>query len=163
MSKITIKTDNAPNLLLMVGPTCSGKSTFAKKRASEGYYIVSRDDERESLFGQYRQGTKEEEDVITHIVRGKVIMLLSLDMNVVLDNTHLKETYINDVLRDYRDLADIHIHMMPQLPLNQLNERNALRSATTGKTIPPFVVDAQFKAYGKLITTFRGETYYPRN
>jgi len=163
MNEYKIKTDDTPNLLLMVGPSCSGKSTFARKRAKEGYYIISRDNFREHLFGEYRQGNKEEENMITDMVKGSTIMLLSMGYNVVLDATHLREAYIKDTLTWFGDFADIHIHFMPQVSLETLNERNALRSATTGKTIPAFVIENHFKAFQNLIDTYKGEKFYPRN
>lgn len=152
-----------PNLFILSGPSCSGKSTLAKKKASEeGYYIVSRDDFRLNLFGVYRQGTKEEENLITDLVKGTVITLLSNDKNVVLDNTHLRVSYLSEALSDYNDYADIEFHFMPELPLEVLLERSDLRCATTGKMIPIFVIENQHKAFNTLVTNFKASKLSPR-
>lgn len=153
-----------PQLLILSGPSCSGKSTFSNKRAKESdYKIISRDSFREALFGVYRMGTKAEEAYITDVCKGATILALSLGFNVILDNTHLKLGYIRDAISDFNDYADIHIYFMPELPTDVLLERNGLRNYATGKYIPVDVILNQQKAYKDLISNFKGDKFIPIN
>lgn len=154
--------NNIPNLNILVGPSCSGKSTLARKRADEGYYIVSRDNFREMLFGTYRMGTKEEEKLVSELVKGTVILTLSMGKSVTLDNTHLDLKYIKQALADYNDFADVFISFMSLVETKWLIERSNLRGATTGKYIPANVIEQQNKKYKELTDTYDLETFYPQ-
>lgn len=119
-----------PKLTILVGVSLSGKSTWAKQYCKEnpGTYIVSRDTERESLFGTYRMGSNQEEEMINEICKEKTLTLLSNKKNVILDNTHLKLKYINSHINDFNYLADIEIRVFDYDSLEVLNKRNIERA-----------------------------------
>ena len=86
-------------LYVTIGVPCSGKSTWAKE---QGIRTVSRDTERLSIFGKYRMGSEKEENTITKIVEYKVKQLLRIG-DVILDNTHLKTSLLQDLIDTYKN------------------------------------------------------------
>lgn len=139
-------------ITILVGPSCSYKSTTAKKVLStDNTVILCRDTERENLFFTYRMRTKQEEDLITNILRRKVKNALEQCYDVILDNTHLKLKYINQVINDYNTLADIELYVMQDWPLEILLERNKKRAKETGKFIPEDVIDRQVQNFRQVL------------
>lgn len=143
-------------LTILVGVSCSGKTTWTKEQLEilNGVYRVSRDEERISLFGEYRQGTKSEENVITNIVRDKAISLLRQGYDVILDNTHLRWEYINACIRDYQEYADIEFKIFPAPTKEVMIKRNQVRFQETGVLIPENVMHKQLRAFAELIENY---------
>jgi predicted kinase len=75
-------------LLMMIGPSCAGKSTYAKKHFSS-IAIISSDDIRIESTGSLRNTTSQEE--IFRQVRLRAIDLLKAGSSVVIDATHLRQ------------------------------------------------------------------------
>jgi predicted kinase len=149
-----------PILKVLVGPSCVGKSTWAAKQ--DGYVVVSRDTLREELFGEYRMGSFKEEELITKLSDDIVNRLLEYKRNVILDNTHLKLKYIEDVVEKFNYLADIEVVVF-SLPtdIQVLKDREFNRRLNTDKEIPHNVIDRQINQYKSLIS--QGLTLkYPR-
>lgn len=152
-----------PKLLILVGPPCIGKSTYAKTRVKDNFYIVSRDNFRESLFGEYRVGSKQEEGLVTDLVKMTATKLLTDGHNVILDNTHLKEVYINKAVEDYNHLAEIYVVFMSKVETKELLRRNNTRHEKTGKFIPEDVITSMNESYSNLLAhTYSGRLYYPK-
>ena len=148
-------------LITLVGPSNSGKSTYALNYVNDhpNTYIVSRDSEREALFGHYRQGSKEEEAIITQIVYIKVVHLLKSGCNVILDNCHLNMKYLSRTLEDYDNLANIRFELMPEHSLELLLERNRRREKVTGKYVPERVIKDHHRRYTDLKREFDEGTF----
>ena len=96
-------------LIVLVGPSCSGKTTWATQYVKENTRtaIVSRDTERIILFGEYRMGNKQEETVITQLCNTKTNILLGQKYDVILDNTHLQQKYLDEIVDTFGYIADI--------------------------------------------------------
>lgn len=141
-----------PKLIITIGVSLSGKTTWANQyiKDNPNFYIVSRDIERESLFGEYRMGDKKEETIISEITKQKILALLSQGKDVVLDNTHLKQTYIDQLIRDYSYLADIEFKVFLPLTKIEIIKRNQQRFLETGKMVPEQVIHNQLKDFGQL-------------
>jgi predicted kinase len=152
----------ARKITMLIGPSCSGKSTLAAEMAKQkNTYIVSRDVERLSLFGEYRMGDAKEEAIITEINDEKVLRLLQKKKNVIIDNTHLKQSYIEEVIEKFNYLADIEIHIMDDVETNTLLARNDIREMKTGKSIPDVVIHKHQKQFKALKPTIL-QTSYPK-
>jgi len=152
-------------IIVLVGPSCSGKSTWAEEhcRKNEKTYIVSRDTERIALFGEYRMGDNKEEKIITHMVYEKVSRLLENKCNVILDNTHLKMSYINDIVKRFNYAADIHIKHFEDYTLRQLDIRNFNRGVATGKKIPTKVIKRQVNMHQSMMKQdYYAIIFYPK-
>ncbi len=98
-------------LTLMVGISGSGKSTKAKELALEkSALIINRDKLREMLFG-YTEETIGEyykssdlwllENQISSYQNYLIERALVKDKNVILDNTNLKQSYINEICKKF--------------------------------------------------------------
>lgn len=97
-----------PKILILIGLSGSGKSTFAKKYCAENPYWlrVNRDDIRKSLLKMtladyWKAETnfkKQTESQVNHIQKTSLESALNSHWNVILDNTHLDLTHINEML-----------------------------------------------------------------
>jgi len=93
-----------PKIIILVGPSGSGKSTWAKNYISEPKnkktVIVSRDDIRNSVFGEIDQSYYKSQSVITNeglvseISDRQISACLFKGFDVIADNTHLRLKYI---------------------------------------------------------------------
>lgn len=103
-------------IIVTVGVSCSGKSTWATDfiKKNKGWVRVNRDNLREELTGLkasiYNKSPKSSvEKQINDVQHEQIRYFLSKGMNVIIDNTHLKEKYINEILSKYQHLADIEL------------------------------------------------------
>lgn len=138
-------------LTVLVGPSCSGKTTYAKRliaNSKENWYYISRDSERESVFGEYRMGSNKEEQFITAIVDMKIALFSRLG-NIVLDNTHLNMEDLQVLYDSFKDNPSIklQIAIMPQFSKEELLKRNMKRFWETGKLIPEKIIHRQMVAF----------------
>lgn len=133
---------------ILVGPSCVGKSTVAKRILKyRSPYYISRDTERESCFGTYRMGNKTEEAIITELVYYKISVFQKIGP-LVLDSTHLRLDSL-ERQHNFIDLPKKYV-IFPNIPLLMLVKRNQKRYKETGKLIPLDVLKKQLKAFEKL-------------
>lgn len=127
-------------ILILVGAPGSGKSSFAKYflRTEENWTRVSRDDFRSMQF-QGSRGNERIESVLTFAVEASIEALLLRHCNVIIDATHCKKDYINQYVKRFGHMADIHFKVF-DVPLEELENRCAERETQTGKHIPKNVI-----------------------
>lgn len=135
-----------PKLTLTVGIPCSGKSTWAglQYKDDENTFVVSRDSIRKMMFGLYL-GSHDIENIITESVHKMITLLLTEGHNVILDNTNVRMKYINDAIKKYSPLADIHFKLF-DVSLKDAKVRNIRRKVRTGKFIPEDVLERMHDA-----------------
>lgn len=133
-------------LYVTIGVPCSGKTTWAN---GTGLNTVSRDLERKTIFGEYRMGSFKEEKVITKIVEYKTKQLLKIG-DVILDNTHLKETYLNEIIGTYKN-CNIEFKVFQTPTISEFESRNILRIVNEGKDIPLEVFKKMCKQFQSLV------------
>lgn len=135
-------------IILTIGVSCSGKTTWAKQQMLENnkLYYVSRDEERLSTFGEYGMGNQKEENTITLICQNKIDCLLTLG-DVIVDNTNLDMKYIQHYLDKY---SNVEFKVFPLIDKPTFVERNNERFNKTGKLIPEKVFFKQCKQYNSL-------------
>jgi predicted kinase len=138
-----MKTKN-PQVLILVGAPGSGKSSFAKYhlRTEENWTRVCRDDYRAMHF-QGTKGSERIESVITHAIEASIEAFILNRCNVIIDATHCKKDYINQYVKRFGHLADIHFKVF-DVPLEELEQRCLEREAQTGKHIPKGVIQKYF-------------------
>lgn len=129
-----------PQLLILIGAPGSGKSSFAKYflRTEENWTRVSRDDFRAMQF-QGTRGKEQTEYVLTHVVESSIEAFLLQKWNVLIDATHCKKEYINQYVKRFGHMADIHFKVF-DVPLDELEKRCLEREEQSGKHIPPHVI-----------------------
>lgn len=104
---------------ILVGISGSGKSTYSveKVKNNPGWVRLNRDLYRELLFGAKqsdegyytRQDFRKCEELVSQTLDQAMYDILNKNLNIVLDNTHLRPKYIDNVIRKYNHLADIEI------------------------------------------------------
>ena len=141
-------------IILLVGPPNSGKTTWTKDFMSKNldYVKVSRDDFRQMFFGSWAI-THEMEKVLTNIQNKVIDEFLENGVDVVLDNTHCKLQYINQVIKRYGSEHDI-IFKVFDVDKHTLMERNEYRGRVDGKYIPDTVMEHMISNFIELKNTF---------
>lgn len=90
---------NQNKLVLTVGISASGKSTWANKQNKDEYVNINRDDIRASLFDDFSWGTykfsKKNEEKVTKIQMEMVQHAFINNMHIIISDTNLNEKYRN--------------------------------------------------------------------
>lgn len=139
-----------PKIKILSGIPCSGKSTYTKKYGDK-YTILSRDSIREILYpSNYKQNGKAEEKV-TKVFNNALHTLLMEEKNIIIDNTNVREGYIDSLLNTLKEYPNYIIEIkFFYIPLYRAKYRNILRYIRTGKWIPIKVMNNMFKNYSNL-------------
>lgn len=125
-------------IIVTYGPSLSGKTTWARQYVSTtpNTYLVSRDDERLSLFGEHRPGSKEEESLINSIVVFKIQNLLAKNATVVLDGTFLHKKDFGQLVYNFPNVEIEFKRFDLGEDFTEIAKRNTKRFRETGKLIP---------------------------
>jgi predicted kinase len=145
-----------PKAYILVGIPCSGKSTWTKEYEHEQefvlgrpLYIISRDKYRYLAFGPNYKQNKTDENFITVHSNRMLEKYTLLEYDIIIDNTHCKQEYIDEVIAKIPEGYEIEIKYF-DIPLWKAKIRNILRRIKTGKWIPWKVMEAMYKNYKKL-------------
>jgi predicted kinase len=137
-------------VLILSGCPASGKSTWALNyiQKNQGWVIVSRDSFRYMLKNQ---GFCEPniEKLITKMVNQTVIASLVANQNVIIDNTHVKVEYINNIVSLVEHYADVD-YMFFDVPLKELIHRDSQRERSVGEA----VIRKMYENFEHLKSTF---------
>ncbi len=137
-------------ILILIGVPASGKSTWALNyvRSNDNYIRVSRDDFRYMLKNS---GVCEPkiESMVTDLVNESITQALVRKMNVLLDNTNLKETHIREVIENFKHSADIDFRVF-DISFDKAVERDSNRDKSVGK----LVLTRMYKDYKILMDSF---------
>ena len=122
-------------VLILVGCPASGKTTWALNfiQKNSGWVIIGRDYYRHMLKNQGFCEPKIEK-LISKMMNQSIIAALNANENVIVDNTHVKEKYINDVIELVKYYADVD-YMFFDVPLKTLLERDSARDRTVGEVV----------------------------
>lgn len=149
---------------ILVGIPCSGKSTWCEKEVVKSLKykttypsVLSRDAIRIALFGNnYKQNSAQEDIVTEHFTRKLEQFIFFNDRHLIVDNTHCKEKYIDDILKKVRLYSKDRIEPIKvqiiffDIPLYKAYYRNIVRYLGTGKWIPFEVIKAMKKNFDKI-------------
>jgi predicted kinase len=152
-------------ILVLVGPSGSGKSTFAVEyiKNNPKTIRVNRDDIRKQIVGELKQdyynksNLKELENIVTDIQHQNIRHSLLQGYSVIIDNTHLKSNYIQDIVDKYNHLADI------KLKLFVLDEINCkIRVSNRDSITDTSYIDKQVRDFNTLINKENFKLNYPK-
>lgn len=116
-----------PTILVLIGCPCSGKSTFAE------YYLKFNDalrinrDELRMMLQFKEQLEPEDESLLSRMVEKMVETAIQKGRDVLLDNTHTKKEFINQIVEKFNHIANIEFKVF-DVPIDELLQRNANRS-----------------------------------
>lgn len=154
---ITVHRPIKKTIEILVGIPCSGKSTFCRLFNNKDTNVVclSRDEIREnsrSFPNQPYKHTNENEDKVTTIFNGYLQDYLAPGsgfVQVILDNTHCKEGYIDEIIKKYGKEYNIEITFF-EISLLKAHYRNIVRYFKTGKWIPFKIMNQMYKNFNKI-------------
>ncbi|MBX7227319.1 MAG: AAA family ATPase [Chitinophagales bacterium] len=139
----------APQILVLIGSPCSGKSTFAEYYAKfHDVFRINRDDLRKMLrFSEQMEFY--DEDLLTEITYKMMGTALAKGKNLLIDNTHTKKEYLDEIIQRFNHLADIKFKVF-EVPLEELLERNQERT----RKVPLGVIRSGFDRVKHLVQSF---------
>lgn len=130
-------------ITLMVGISASGKSTKAKEIADKtGALIINRDKLREMLFGYNESDIKNyyllpdlylKENQITSFQNYLIERALVKGNDVIIDNTNLKQSYINEFIKAFSKYT-IEFCLV-ECNLNEAINRDKIRTRRVGEEV----------------------------
>jgi predicted kinase len=130
-------------ILILIGISGSGKSTFAKQFCinNPDYLRINRDEIRKSILpfslNDYWQKIpdyhKKIESMVTHLHENAVLTALKYRWNLVIDNTHLKISYLNDIIKLVSQFETEIRFKLIDTPLQECIERDAARTDNVGE------------------------------
>lgn len=132
-------------ILILIGISGSGKSTFAKQFCAENsnWLRVNRDGLRKSMLAvslnEYWRAEnnfiQRTESLVNEIHNTAIKTALRKDWNVLIDNTHIKLAYINQIIKLVSDFkVEIRFKLI-DTPLEECIERDKNRSDQVGETV----------------------------
>lgn len=139
---------------ILIGIPASGKSTWSEDfvRKNSNWVRVSRDDFRAMLKGQYVCEPKIE-SLINTLQDNVILDSLSRGLNVMIDNTNLKLSYIEHFCDLVKNQASVEFQVF-DISLNKALERNSNRD----RKVPDDIVTKMFKQYKELVESFDTST-----
>jgi len=140
---------------ILVGIPCSGKSSYTNAILSLQKYlgenvVLSRDEYRLQYLPKNYKHNSKDEDWITEIYNLDLQnMVAGGNYNLILDNTHCKEKYIDEIITKYSKFANIEVIFF-DISLTWAYIRNVLRYIKTDKWIPFAIINSMYKNYNKI-------------
>lgn len=139
-----------PEIVVYCGIPNSGKSSVAKTMQEiSPYVIISRDAIREVHFPKPFIINKENENEVTKIFDFQYNKSTKRYRDIILDNTHCKEAYLNAEIKRKPEGYTLRIIFF-DCPLWKAYIRNVLRWIMKGKFIPFEVIKQMKKNYDKI-------------
>lgn len=145
---VPMKNTGAPKLTILVGPPCSGKSSYLAKHFAETQ-IISRDDLVQA-FGIARGMNYSEafrflmdnktvcKDEIDNVLNAQALEARNRNASVVIDMTSMSKKSRRKWINEFSKYDKSAIVFLTGL--EELNRRNKIRATATGKNIPPHVL-----------------------
>jgi predicted ABC-type ATPase len=140
---------------ILVGIPCSGKSTYTKNlyynSQNHSIFYVSRDEIRKRIQEYNYKHTEQNEKKVTEQYNEWVRIYLSNSIceHLILDNTHCKEKYIDEIIQKYKDNYTIKVTYF-ECSLLKAYYRNITRYFDTGKWIPFGVIKQMNRNFKKI-------------
>lgn len=133
------------NLIILIGPPCSGKSTWAKNNLKD-YIRISRDDLLEGMFkdrGTYseifKSLTEDEHSLIDIQLMKDYKLALAAGENIVIDMTSLSKKSRAKFLNGHKELKNYNKRAKVFfISEEEFSKRNEMRSLS-GKSIPHYL------------------------
>ncbi len=146
---------------LLVGCSGQGKSTYAIQyiKDNPNFYRVNRDDIRKQLVGTLdgyylRKDSKFLENRVTEIQHQNTRILLQNGSNIIIDNCHLSQKYIDEVIRKYNHMATITI-----VPFTSANRVECKKRVAQRDGVDTAYIDRQWEQAKQLFDNLEVLSY----
>lgn len=122
-------------ILILIGIPASGKSTWAKEyvRKHENWVRVNRDMFR-LMLKDAQMCEPKIEDMITTLTHSTIETALMRKQNVIIDNTNLKQKYLDEIIDKFKYSANIEYQLF-DISLSKAIERDNAREAKVGEGV----------------------------
>lgn len=139
-----------PKITVLIGIPCSGKSTWARNMQKyPSIRTISRDTIRANCFTQPYQYNLINEELVTRIHDTAFHYSVEKKEDIILDNTHCKEAYLNEIIKTKPTGYSLQFVYF-DCPLWKAYYRNVVRYLKTGKWIPFKIIKQMKKNYDKI-------------
>jgi len=144
-----MKNIKEPFVMMLIGPTLSGKSTYIRNNYPN-VQVISRDEIVMEVFGSrdYNLAFKEvDQKEVDRVLAKRLKDTTDLKTNVIIDMTNMTVKRRMATLRNFdKDFSRIAV-VFPILSDEEYSKRNIGRNAKENKWIPPFVIKSMIDSY----------------
>lgn len=135
-----------PNCYILIGPPCSGKSSYTNKLTEE---VLSCDSLRGLYFTKPYKHTTLNEEFVWETFYNQIDVCVKLNSSFIVDNTNCRLKYINNIVNKLNVNYKV-VYVWFDTPMWKLKLRNYKRWLFTGKWIPLKVLDSMQTNYKTL-------------
>jgi predicted kinase len=144
-----MKNIKEPFVMMLIGPTLSGKSTYIRNNYPN-VQVISRDEIVMEVFGSrdYNLAFKEvDQKEVDRVLATRLKDANDLKTSVIIDMTNITVKRRMATLRNFdKDFSRIAV-VFPILSEEEYSKRNIDRNAKENKWIPPFVIKSMIDSY----------------
>jgi predicted kinase len=144
-----MKNIKEPFVMMLIGPTLSGKSTYIRNNYPN-VQVISRDEIVMEVFGSrdYNLAFKEvDQKEVDRVLATRLKDANDLKTSVIIDMTNITVKRRMATLRNFdKDFSRIAV-VFPILSDEEYTRRNIDRNAKENKWIPPFVIKSMIDSY----------------
>ena len=138
-----------PEIIILSGIPCSGKTTYRHPLEEEGYWVICRDDIRDMYWGRDYKYNRDNENKVTEISNKSFFTAIRNNLDIIIDATHCKEVYIQEWIKRKPSNYNLKVVFF-DIPLWKAYIRNVLRWLNMGKWIPFQVIRDMKKNYDRI-------------
>jgi len=144
-----MKNIKEPFVMMLIGPTLSGKSTYIRNNYPNTQ-VISRDEIVMEVFGSrdYNLAFKEvDQKEVDRVLAARLKEANDLKTSVIIDMTNMTVKRRMATLRNFgKDFSRVAV-VFPILSDEEYTRRNIDRNAKENKWIPPFVIKSMIDSY----------------
>jgi predicted kinase len=144
-----MKNIKEPFVMMLIGPTLSGKSTYIRNNYPNTE-VISRDEIVMEVFGSrdYNLAFKEvDQKEVDRVLATRLKEANDLKTSVIIDMTNMTVKRRMATLRNFdKDFSRVAV-VFPILSEEEYTKRNIDRNAKENKWIPPFVIKSMIDSY----------------
>jgi len=146
-----------PKCIILIGPPCSGKSSWVEDNPQQYHVVVSCDNIRDTIGGKKYKHTRQNENKVWEVFYKTLDIACRCGVNVIIDNTNTKRMYINKIKERLPDYEFEYVWF--DQPFWKLRMRNWLRYLRTGKWIPMQILRNMHNNYLNLKECFEDQKF----